>query len=70
VYLEPDASPTMSISANVNLHSTEGLEGEYDSEHASNVDMGIDNTVNALTGSIQTARWIRKWMVAMKMKQM
>ena len=50
VYLDPEASPAMSISSDDDSDSTEELVGEYDSEHDFDVDMCIEDNVDAPYG--------------------
>ena len=50
VYLETEASPTVSISSNDDTDSTEKLDGEYDSELDPDVDMRMEDDVEALDG--------------------
>jgi hypothetical protein len=49
VYLEPEASPAVSISSDDDTDSTE-LDGEYDSELDPDVDMRIEDDVDAPDG--------------------
>jgi len=49
VYLEPEASPAVSISSDDDPDTTE-LDGEYDSEHDSDVDMHMEDDVDAPDG--------------------
>jgi hypothetical protein len=49
IYLEPEASPGMPISTNDNTHSAES-DGEYDSELVTDVDMRMEDDVDAPEG--------------------
>jgi hypothetical protein len=48
VYLEPDQSPAVSSSSSNETDSTEELSGKSDSEHDSDVDMNVEDDVDAL----------------------
>jgi len=47
VYLEPEASPAVSISSDDDTDPTEKSDSEYDSEHNSDVDMRMEDDVDA-----------------------
>jgi hypothetical protein len=49
VYLEPEALPAVSLCSDDDTDSTEP-DGKYDSEHNTNVDMCMDEDVDALDG--------------------
>jgi hypothetical protein len=48
VYSELGASPAVTIASDNDTDSTEELDGDYDSEHDSNVDMRMEDDVDAL----------------------
>jgi len=50
VYSEPEALPPMSISSVDGSDSTEELDGKYDSEHDSVVDIRMEDVVDSLYG--------------------
>jgi len=50
VYLQPEASPAVSISSDDDTHSTEKSDSEYDSEHDSDVDMRMEDDVDTADG--------------------
>jgi len=50
VYLEPETLPPMSIFSDDDTDSTEDLVGKYESEHDPDVDMCMEDDVDALDG--------------------
>jgi len=50
VYIEPDASPAVSIASDDNTDSTKESDGEYDSDHSPDVDMHMEDDVDAPYG--------------------
>ena len=48
--MEPEASPALAISSDDITHSTQELDGEYDSEHEFDVDMPKEDDVDAPCG--------------------
>ena len=51
MYLEPEASPAVSISSDDGTNPTNKLDGEYDSEHDSDVNLPKEDNVDALYSS-------------------
>jgi len=50
VYVEPESSPALSISSDDDTNSTQQVDGKYDSEHDSDVDMCIEGDMDTPYG--------------------